>query len=146
MKKSIITVLCIFVFVATAFADSNLSSFCASDSTEYYKSLYKLYLNTNLQLQTDTREKSQIINNLRDELNSLRIELDSLHAFKQEYVKIKIKEALSHVKALTKIRLTKKIILSSTVRHGCMVSMEGVGVGYPLWRWSYPVMLMPVRY
>lgn len=93
MKKSIITVLCIFVFVATAFADSNLSSFCASDSTEYYKSLYKLYLNTNLQLQTDTREKSQIINNLRDELNSLRIELDSLHAFKQEYVKIKIKEA-----------------------------------------------------
>ena len=37
----------------------------------------------------------------------------------------------SHVKALIKIRLTKKLILSGTVRHGSMVSMEGVGVGIP---------------
>ena len=35
--------------------------------------------------------------------------------------KIKIKEALSHVKALTKIRLTKKLILSGTVRHSVTV-------------------------
>ena len=40
--------------------------------------------------------------------------------------KIKIKETLSHVKALTKIRLTKKLILSYMVRHG-------VAVWYP-WR------------
>lgn len=87
MKKFITTVLCAFAFAFIAFAVPNSSFYYMSDSTvSQYEARLKLYHNTNLELQKKLREMEQ-------EIDSLRQDLNALHAFKQEYVKTKIIES-----------------------------------------------------